>query len=113
MSSTAPSQIAGFKGRLTRPEDPGYEDTRAVYNAMIDRRPALVATCTDADDVAKVIAFASANDLPLAVRGGGHNGAGLGTVDDGVVLDLSGMKGTEVDPKAVGVRRSGRAGGPG
>src|SRR5882724_7416594 len=109
MSSTAPSEIeiAGFQGRLIRPEDPGYEDARTVYNAMIDRRPALVATCTDAGDVAKVIAFASANDLPLAVRGGAHNGGGLGTVDDGVVLDLSGLKGIEVDPEARTVRVGG------
>src|SRR5262249_4622897 len=105
--SAAPSEITGFKGRLTRPEDPDYEDTRAVYNAMIDRRPALVAACTNADDVAKVIAFAGANNLPLAVRGGGHNGAGLGTIDDGVVLDLSGLKSIEVDPGAQTVRVGG------
>ena len=107
MSSTAPSEITGFKGRVTRPEDPGFEDVQSVYNAMIDRRPALIATCTDADDVAKVIAFASASDLPLAVRGGGHNGAGLGTVEGGVVLDLSGLKDIEVDPEARTVRVGG------
>jgi len=107
MSTTAPSEISGFKGRLTRPEDPGYEDTRAVYNAMIDRRPALIATCTDADDVAKVISFSSTHGLPLAVRGGGHNGAGLGTVDDGVVLDLSALKSIAVDPEARTVRVGG------
>ncbi len=64
MSTTAPTGITGFKGRLTRPGDPGYEDTRAVYNAMIDRRPALIATCTDAADVASVIAFARTHGLP-------------------------------------------------
>src|SRR5271154_66967 len=74
---------------------------------MIDRRPVLIATCTDADDVAKVVSFASDHELLLAVRGGSHNGGGLGTCDDGVVLDLSGLKGVEVDPGAQTVRVAG------
>ena len=74
---------------------------------MIDRRPALIASCADADDVAKVVAFARDHDLLLAVRGGGHNGAGLGTCDDGVVIDLSGLKQIEVDPGARTVRVGG------
>ncbi len=97
----------GFAGELIGPEDDGYEDAREVYNAMIDKRPALIARCTGPDDVAKVIAFARDRDLPLAVRGGGHNGAGLATVDDGVVIDLSPMKDIQVDPQA----RTARVGG--
>jgi FAD/FMN-containing dehydrogenase len=98
---------SGFAGELIGPEDSSYEDARRVYNAMIDKRPALIARCTGPDDVAKVIAFARERDLPLAVRGGGHNGAGLGTVDDGVVIDLSLLKDIHVDPQARTVRVGG------
>ncbi len=108
LKQTAQTEMSGFQGGLTAPEDPGYEEARSVYNAMIDRRPALIATCTDADDVAKVVSLAAAHDLALAVRGGGHNGAGLGTVEDGVVLDLSGLKAIDVDP---GARTVGVGGG--
>jgi len=104
---SARTEISGFDGRLTTPEDPGYDDVRAVYNAMIDRRPGLIATCADSDDVAKIVSFAAQHELLLAVRGGAHNGAGLGTCDDGVVLDLSGLKGIEVDPGARTVRVGG------
>jgi FAD/FMN-containing dehydrogenase len=98
---------SGFAGELIGPEDDGYEDARKIYNAMIDKRPALIARCTGPDDVAKVVAFARERDLPLAVRGGGHNGAGLATVDDGVVIDLSPMKDIHVDPQARTVRVGG------
>jgi len=104
---TARSEMPGFQGRLTAPSDTDYDETRKVYNAMIDRRPGLIATCTDSDDVAKVVSFARGHGLLLAVRGGGHNGGGLGTCDDGVVLDLSGLKGIEIDP----VARTARVGG--
>jgi FAD/FMN-containing dehydrogenase len=111
MSSTpaqaARRELADFTGELTGPEDSGYEQARAVYNAMIDRRPALIARCTDADAVARVIGFARAHDLPLAVRGGGHHGAGLGTTDGGVVADLSPLKDIHVDPVARSVRVGG------
>jgi hypothetical protein len=93
-------ELPDFKGRLTGPEDAGYDEARKVYNAMIDRRPALVASATDPGDVAGVVSFARDHDLLLAVRGGSHNGAGLGTCDDGVVLDLSGLKTIDVDPEA-------------
>jgi hypothetical protein len=96
-----------FAGELIGPDDAGYEDARQVYNAMIDRRPALIARVTSPDDVAKVVAFARDRDLPLAIRGGGHNGAGLGTVDDGVVIDLSPLKDIQVDPDARTVRVGG------
>jgi FAD/FMN-containing dehydrogenase len=107
LKQTARSEMPGFKGGLTGPEDSGYAEEGKVYNAMIDRRPALIATPADAGDAAAVVSFAGAHSLLLAVRGGGHNGAGLGTCDDGVVLDLSGLKGIEVDPAA----RTARVGG--
>ena len=84
--------------RITAPGDPDYDERRALYNAMIDRRPALIARCTDAADVIAAIGHARRERMPLAVRGGGHNGAGLGSVDDGLVIDLSGMRGVLVDP---------------
>jgi FAD/FMN-containing dehydrogenase len=100
-------ELTGFGGELIGPGDDAYEEARAVYNAMIDKRPALVARCTSPDDVAAAIAFARRQGLPLAVRGGGHNGAGLGTVDDGIVVDLSPIKHVEVDPDARTVRVGG------
>jgi hypothetical protein len=106
-AATARTQLAAFKGRLVGPDDDGYDDARKVYNAMIDRRPALIAYVDDADDVATAVAFARESGLPLAVRGGGHNGAGLGTVDDGIVIDLSQLKSIDVDPDARTVRVGG------
>jgi len=112
MTVTTPAQAAGqelseFRGRLIGPEDASYDEARKVYNAMIDKRPALIARCTTADDVAAVVAFARNHDLLLAVRGGGHNGAGLGTCDDGVVIDLSELKGVEVDARTRTARVAG------
>jgi FAD/FMN-containing dehydrogenase len=96
-----------LSGTLVGPEDSGYDEARKVYNAMIDRRPAVIAYAQNTADVAATIAFARDHDLLLAVRGGGHNGGGLGVVDDGVVLDLSGLDSVEVDP----ANRTVRAGG--
>ncbi len=98
---------ATFRGDLIGPEHPAYDEARTVFNAMIDRRPALIATCTSADDVAAAIDFARRHELPLAVRGGGHNGGGLGVVDDGVVIDLSPLNSVEVDAAARTVRVGG------
>ena len=104
IAQAAREELVGFRGRLIGPEDAGYDEARKIYNAMIDRRPALIARCADADEVARVVGFARDSGLLLAVRGGGHNGAGLGTCDDGVVIDLSALKDIEVDPQARTVR---------
>lgn len=100
-------ELADFHGQLIGPKDPDYEQARTVYNAMIDKHPALIARCAAAADVAKAVGFARDRGLPLAVRGGGHNGAGLGTVSDGVVIDLSLLKDVDVDPGAGTVRVGG------
>jgi FAD/FMN-containing dehydrogenase len=105
----AAEELSGLAGRLTGPGDTGYDEARAVYNGMIDKRPALVARCGSAREVADVVGFARTHGLAVAVRGGGHNGAGLGTVDGGVVIDLGLLKGVEVDPKRRTVRVAGGA----
>src|SRR5436309_12287129 len=89
-----------LRGTLLRPGDAGYEETRPVYNGMIDRRPALIARCVDVADVIAAVNFAREQRLLLAVRGGGHNAGGLGVCDDGLVIDLSAMNGTRVDATA-------------
>ena len=81
-----------------------YESARKVYNGMIDKRPLLIARCVDVADVIAAVEFGRENDLLTAIRGGGHNGAGLGTCDGGLVIDLSRMKGIRVDPAAKKVR---------
>jgi FAD/FMN-containing dehydrogenase len=106
-ASAAAQELSGFRGTLIGPDDAAYEEAQKVYNAMIDKRPALIARVADADDVARVVGFARDHGLLLAIRGGGHNGAGLGTCDGGVVIDLSGLKEIEVDPKARTVRVGG------
>ena len=106
-AQAAHNELSGFRGQLIGPDDADYGEASKVYNAMIQKRPALIARCADADDVAAAVRFAAANDLLLAVRGGGHNGAGLGTCDDGVVIDLSLLKSIDVDPEARTVRVGG------
>ena len=100
---------ANMRGDLVRPGDDAYEDARQLYNAMIDKRPALIARCADVADVIAAVAFAREAGLPLAIRGGGHNGGGLGSVDDGLVIDLAAMNGVRVDPEARTVRVEGGA----
>ncbi|WP_331767225.1 FAD-binding oxidoreductase [Embleya sp. NBC_00896] len=94
-------------GDIVLPEDPGYDRARRVYNAMHDRRPAVVVRAADVADVIAAVDFAREQDLLLAVRGGSHAAAGYGTCDGGLVLDLGGMRSIRVDPE----RRSARAEG--
>jgi len=107
-TETARDELAaGFEGQVIGRDDPGYDEARALFNAMIDKRPLLIARCAGADDVARTIAFARRHDVPLAIRGGGHNGAGLGSVDGGVVADLSQMRTVSVDAAARTARVAG------
>ncbi len=98
---------ASLRGELIQPNDEGYDNARKVYNGMIDRRPRLIARCSDVGDVITAVKFGSENDLLVAIRGGGHNGGGLGVCDDGLVIDLSLMKYTRVDRAARTVRVGG------
>lgn len=93
-----------FRGRLIQAGDPAYEEARKIYNGMIDKRPALIARCRDTADVISAVRFSHDQDLPVAVRAGGHHAAGLSLVEDGLVIDLSLMKGIHLDPKAGSVR---------
>src|SRR3954463_5161955 len=85
-------------GRLLAPASPGYDDARVIWNAMIDRRPALIARCIDAEDVATAVRFAPEHSLLISIRGGGHNVAGNAVSDNGFMIDLSPMKSVVVDP---------------
>lgn len=100
---------ASLRGTLVRPGDADYDEARAVYNGMIDKRPAFIVRTANVADVIRSVNFARDNHLLLAVRGGGHNGPGLGTCDDGLVIDLSQMKGVRVDPEARTARVEGGA----
>jgi FAD/FMN-containing dehydrogenase len=100
---------AGVRGELILPGDANYEEACKVYNGMIDKRPALIVRGVDVADVILAVNFAREHGLQLAVRGGGHNGPGLGTVDDGLVVDLSNMNGVRVDPEQRTVRVEGGA----
>ena len=96
--------IQGFRGRLIGPSDKDYDEARALYNGMIDKRPKVIARCTDAADVMAAVNYARDNKLLLAIRGGGHNGPGLGSCDGGLVIDLSQMRSVRVDPASRTVR---------
>ena len=96
-------------GEVISPEDPGYDQARTVYNAMIDRRPALVARCTSVNDVQTALEASRRAGLDVAVRGGGHNGPGFGTVEGGMVIDLSPMHNVDVDAARRTVRVQGGA----
>src|SRR5437667_7770717 len=91
---------ANLRGPVIEPHDAGYDDARKVYNAMIDKKPRLIARCADVADVIHSVNFARNHELLLAVRSGGHNGGGLGICDDGLVIDLGLIKYTRVDPAA-------------
>ena len=110
IDEAAVEQFKGsLRGELLQPGDPGYDEARKVYNAMIDKRPRMIASCSDVADVISCVNFARENEMLLAVRGGGHNGGGLGVADDGLVIDLSGMRSVRVDPDAQTVRVEGGA----
>src|SRR6476660_3112442 len=97
----------GFNGRLLRPGDDGYDEARSVFNGMIDRRPALIARCTSTADVAAAVRFGRAEALTISVYGGGHSVTGAAVTDDGLCIDLRGLKHLSVDPGS----RTARAGG--
>ncbi|MBA3823185.1 MAG: FAD-binding oxidoreductase [Ktedonobacterales bacterium] len=101
LAETSISDFAArLRGELLRPGQDGYEAARHIYNGMIDRHPALIARCVDVADVMAAVNFAREQALTLAVRGGGHSGPGMSMCDDGLVIDLSNMKGIHVDPAA-------------
>jgi FAD/FMN-containing dehydrogenase len=103
LSDVGGDVVATLRSRVScdvvGPGDEGYETARSVWNGMIDKRPLAIVRCRDRDDVAAVVAVARDHGVPLAVRGGGHNVAGLATTEGGIVLDLAEMNGAEVDPE--------------
>ncbi|MGH3667966.1 MAG: FAD-binding oxidoreductase, partial [Acidimicrobiia bacterium] len=100
---------ADFRGEVIRPGDARYDEARAIWNGEIDRRPAVIARCRGTDDVIAAVRFAREQALPVAVRGGGHAIAGHAVVDDGIVIDLSPMRGSRVHPVARRIRLEGGA----
>jgi FAD/FMN-containing dehydrogenase len=101
MTAKTPSELRDqIHGAVITPEDESYDEARRVHNGMIDRRPAVIVRVANAGDVMTAVRYAADNNLKLAIRGGGHSGPGFGTVDDGVVIDFSGMRGVRVDPNA-------------
>jgi hypothetical protein len=95
---TIASFAATMRGQVIGRKDADYDEVRKLYNGMIDKRPLLIARCADVADVITAVNFGRDNALAIAIRGGGHNGPGLGSVDDGLMIDLSAMKGVHVDP---------------
>src|SRR5436305_8131425 len=88
-----------IRGEVIGADDADYQEARKLYNAMIDKRPRMIARCVDAGDVIAAVGYARDNGLEIAVRCGAHNGGGLGSVDGGLVIDLSAMRGVRVDPE--------------
>ena len=86
------------QGQIILPQDENYDQARAIYNAMIDKRPAIILKCKDKEDVVQAVNFAQENNLEVSIRSGGHNGAGLALVNDGLVIDLSEMKSIKINP---------------
>src|SRR5919197_1073340 len=110
MSSAAESvgQLApGFIGQLLQPTDAGYDDARRVHNGLVDKRPALIARCRGVADVVDAVKLARTMGLEVAVRGGGHSVAGKATIDGGLMIDLSLLKGIEVNTRTRTVRAQG------
>jgi FAD/FMN-containing dehydrogenase len=109
MAVSVEGLTSAVRGRVVAPDDPDYDASRALYNAMIDKRPAAIAYCSDEADVAAAVRYGIERGLPVAVRGGGHNGGGLGSVDDGLVIDLSELDEITVDAAASMARVGGGA----
>ncbi len=111
MSDPVPQSLdqlkAAFQGELIQPADAAYDSARKVYNGMIDKHPRLIARCTSVADVIAAVRYGVSNSLLTAIRGGSHNGAGLGVCDDGMVIDLSPMKEVRVNPEDKTVRVEG------
>jgi FAD/FMN-containing dehydrogenase len=111
LGSTFARSIAPLRDTLSlvvvSPGDPDYDDVRALYNGMIDKRPALIVRCTSVADVVATVNFVREHDVPFSIRSGGHHGAGFSSIDDGLMIDLSLLKGVEVDPLARTVRVAG------
>src|SRR5215468_12018354 len=104
--ATAPYEdlIAALRGDVIRPGDPGYDQARAVYNGMIDRHPAAIARCRDTADVIACVRFAREHGTELTVRSGGHSAPGLSVQDNALVIDLSQLRSTTVNPQEHTVR---------
>jgi hypothetical protein len=90
--------VASMRGPVVQPDDPAYDEVRSLYNGMIDKRPGLIARCVDVADVIAAVKFGRDHGLLVAIRGGGHSGPGLGSCDDGLVIDLSLLKSVRVEP---------------
>ena len=104
MEATVNNLGKELQGNIILPQDKDYDETRKIFNRMIDKRPAMIVKCKNRGDVVKAIHFARSENLEVSVRSGGHNGPGLALVDDGLVIDLSQMKGVKVDPEKKRVR---------
>src|ERR1700760_4472360 len=100
---------SAFQGQIFEPSDAGYDDARRIWNASVDKHPRLIARCSGVGDVIAAVHFARANSLLTAIRGGGHNVGGRALCDDGIVIDLSGMRSVYVDPGHRTVRVQGGA----
>src|SRR5215212_4758413 len=110
MSPLSVSDLAArFSGQLLQPTDAGYDDARRVHNGLIDKRPMLIARCRNVADIVDAVNLARETNLEVAVKGGGHNVAGRGTIDGGLLIDLSLMRAVHVDPKNRTARAQGGA----
>src|SRR3954468_21813530 len=107
MTQAAPAVVPDFTGTVITPDHPAYDTARTVFNAMVDRRPAVIARCNKAADVAAAVRYARANQLEISVYGGGHGVTGSAVVDGGLCIDLRGIKTIDVDPTGRTVRAGG------
>ena len=103
-AETVASFAAGIEGGVLSPDDPAYDEARRVWNATVDRRPALIVRCRSERDVQAAVRFAAAHRILLSVRGGGHHIAGNAVAEGGLMIDLSGLRSVEVDPSTRSAR---------